>query len=252
MPPKLEFHPLFLPDENSPEDFKPGHIVSIFLYRWERGGRIRIPQRFKPEQLREYTDITTRYGGGDYEIEARVEGGAIYSRRQVSLPGAPKALAPDEETSATSTAIAPSSTPSPALSTMDPMLAIVLEMGRQNQVMMLGMFNSIASVAAAVLGRPAPPPPAPAPSSSPAEMMSAVASLVGATRPAAPPPPTPMSEVLGVMNAIDKAAEQRTQAARDAARDLEPGESTADVVKAVSEAAMPLLAAAANAGKVAT
>lgn len=244
MAPKLEFHPLFLPDENSPEDFAPGAIAYIWISRWEKGGKIRVPQRFKPEQLRDLTDITSRFGGGDYELEARVAEGQIYAKRQYSLPGVPKALAPDE--AETSAAMVPSSSPAAAPSSMDPMIAIVLEMGRQNQALMLGMFNSIASVAAAVLARPVPAPPAPPPSSSPAEMMSAVASLVGATRPPAPPPPTPMSEVLGIMNAVDKAAEQRTEAARAAAKDLEPGESTADVVKAVSEAAMPLIAAAAG------
>lgn len=237
-PKKPDIHPLFLPnDDDDAEDRR--EIWRIFVVRNEQRGPVRSPRFFLPHEMRELSDLYSTFGGGSYELIAVTDDGRIFRKRRYMLDGPSKSMSGDPEPTTSAVALAATTTPAAnALPAgVDPMLAFMFQMQQSQTQMMVAVISAIA-------GRP---PPAAPPTSTVAETMAAVGSILQAVRPAPAAPSTPMTEVLGVMNAIDTAAERRTQAAREAARDQAPGESTVDVVKAVGEMAMPLLAAAANA-----
>jgi len=238
-PNKPAYHGLFLPEDGLNSDFEPETIGKIFVQRFEAGGTVRVPQWFPPDALREPADLFARFGGGTYEAIARRPDGSIYAKRLYSFPGEPKALVDPSTTSPSTTHNAAPSAPPPA--GLDPMIAMMMQnadaAAARSQAMILGLVTALAPVLAAVVGGQKPN------GSSPAELIAAMAQMQTANRPPPPPPPTPLSEVLAIQRAIDEAATVRTAAATAQARSLQPEESTADTIRAIAEAAGPLLLA---------
>ena len=235
----VPFHGLFLPDDGLNPDFEPEPFVKIFVARFEQSGKVRVPQWFPPEALREPSDLFLRFGGGTYEVEARRANGSIYAKRLYSFPGDPKALV-DPTAGPAPTTSAPPLAPAALPPGLDPMIAMLMQnadnAAARSQAMILGLVTALAPVLAAVVGGAKP-----ANGSSPAEMLQAFAALTQANKPPPAPPPTPLAEVLAVQKAIDEAAALRTSAATQQARSLQPEESTIDMIRAVAEVAGPLL-----------
>jgi len=237
---EIAFHGLFLPEDGLNPDFVAEPFAKIFVARYEKNGRVRVPQWFPPEALREPADLFARFGGGTYEVEARRVNGTVYAKRMFSFPGEAKALVDPTESYAPTPTAAPAANGSSAPATppgLDPMFAMMMQMQARQQELMLGMFGTLGTVLAAAISGGG------SKGSSPAEIMQAMAAMQTATRPPAPPPPTPLAEVLGLQRAIEEAATSRTEAARATARSLAPEESTGETIRAIVEAAGPLLMA---------
>jgi hypothetical protein len=243
-PQEVPYHGLFLPDDGLNPEFEPEPFAKIFVARFEQSGKVRVPQWFPPEALREPSDLFVRFGGGTYEVEARRANGSIYAKRLYSFPGDPKALVDPTATPASAPQLAPA--PAPLPPGLDPMIAMMMQnadaAAARSQAMILGLVTALAPVLAAVVGGQKPN------GSSPAEMMQAFAALTQASKPPPAPPPTPLAEVLAVQRAIDDAAALRTSAATQQARSLQPEESTIDMIRAVAEVAGPLLMSGGAAG----
>lgn len=88
------FHPLFLPLDGQDEDFKPEEFRVILVHRIDRGN-IRVSKgTFLPSELLSEADLFQRFGGGQYEIQARRPNGTVYARRMYIFDGQPRDVVP--------------------------------------------------------------------------------------------------------------------------------------------------------------
>ena len=238
-PADLAYHGLFLPEEGLNQDFEAEPIGKIYVKRFDAGGESRVPQWFSPDALREPSDIFTRWGGGSYEVVARRPDGSIYAKRLYTFPGAPKPLVDPAAAPASSAALEPSRAIPAGI---DPMLAMMMQQqndaAARSQALILGLATAFAPVVAAlVAGKKEEH------GSSPAELITAIAAMAQANKPAPPAPPTPLSEVLTLNKIIREEANAQSNAAADQAKRNAPEESIGDTIKTVIEAAGPLLMA---------
>jgi len=239
-PNEVPFHGLFLPEDGLNADLEPEPILKIFVSRFESRGKVRVPQAFSPDELREPSDIFARFGGGSYELEARRHNGTIYAKRIVNFPGPSKDLV---DPTAAETPAATLEPARPIPSGIDPMLAMMMQQQQdaamRSQALILGLATAFAPVIAAMVSKGGEK----APGSSPAELITAIAAMATANKPPPPAPPTPLSEVLALQKAIDDNAARRVEGINDQARRNAPEESVGDTIKSIVEAAGPLLMA---------
>jgi hypothetical protein len=105
---------LFMP-ETAEDAEKLGSIVKIHVRRMEGGKFVYAPTSFEPAALTSIEQVHELYGGGDYMIEGRDNGGIFVKNHRVQLPGKPKPLSleqQEQEAAAAAAKLAP--TPAPA------------------------------------------------------------------------------------------------------------------------------------------
>lgn len=211
-----QFHPLFSPEPDGPDDFEPRSFTKILVKRLEAKGPLRRVEKpgaqamrlYTPEELGSLERFQEEFGGGAYEIRALFDDGRIYSRRYLTTEGDSKPLPlTSAETSAATTSAAPDGLPQG----VDPMLALMLNMSQQSaanqQSMMLAMmkmqadnsammFNAMATMMAAANGS----------KESPAEMLRSYSELIRANQPPAPnqSPMGALKEALDVQKTINE------------------------------------------------
>lgn len=257
-----QFHPLFSPEPDGPDDFEPMAFTKILVKRLEAKGPLRRVEKpgaqamrlYAPEELGSLERFQEEFGGGSYEIRALFDDGRIYSRRYLTTEGDSKPLPlTTVETPAATGATPDLHTPAAGV---DPMLALIVNMNAQaaaqQQTMLLAvmdmqsknsamMFQAMATMMSGSKGE------------SPAEMLRSFSELIKANAPPAPnqSPMGALKEALDVQKTINDLA-PKTPA---------PVEDSTPLVRTVLETVGPLAmqfmegkarAAAASAGAVAS
>lgn len=133
-------HPLFPLDEG--KGHTQGEIAWIYV---ERNGQI-YPEAFAADELQDYADISSRWGGGAYFLRARDSAKARWTgSHRVVIPGAPKSFAPPAPVEAESAA------PRAAVDPTAGMLQFVLAQSQQSNQQMMQLMASTMSTMATVV-----------------------------------------------------------------------------------------------------
>lgn len=135
---------LFLP-ETEEEARKLGTITRVHVRRMEGGKFVYSPHSFEPEALTSIEQVHELFGGGDYMVEGRSDGGVFVKNFRFQLPGVPKSLSLAEQQAKEEQAAA-ARAPAP------PAAAPQSEIGALTQLMMAQM-NQTTQILVAILGR---------------------------------------------------------------------------------------------------
>ena len=248
-----KFHELFQPEPDGPDDFEPEQFARIKvvrlaaygpLSRTQGGGTGQCMRLYTPEELDSLVTFQETFGGGSYEVRALRDDGRFYARRWFKTPGDSKAFVvtdgtgePDAVATATQAAINGNG----GGGGLDPMLALLVQMmskgeERTMQMMtaMMGMqtqsTNAMMQVVAAIVssnsGNKEPV----------GDLMRGFAEMARSYQPQNPV--SPMDALKSTLEGA-KLIREEVEASRPPEGPQE--ESTSTVIKAVGEAAMPLI-----------
>lgn len=150
-------HPLF-PTEGDQATDDERDISWIQVTRWEGGAYKFAPQLVAAEDLQGLEELHQLFGGGQYELIARIaDKSRISTRKKYNLPGPSKPLAPStgDDPGASSTATAQAQGAAIVGSADSPMMALLAMMMQQSQ-QQAAMMTQV--IVAALGARNVPPP----------------------------------------------------------------------------------------------
>lgn len=239
-PDPTAYHPLFPPPDGADEDAYPPNattIASINVIRHSAKGQDWCPRTFQPYELPDLATLAHLFGGGFFELVAKDGKGRVLRRVRYPISGDPKPFE-GETPSARHDAPAPMLAATPQVPGLDPMVAFMISMQREQMQMQMAAQAQMTQVLVAALGG--------RPQSDPAAMAAAMSSAMGQAFTAAAtinaahaPQPTPPNSLGALREALTIAKE--VQAAGSAADDIPA--TVAAVAQAVATVA-PMLKAA--------
>lgn len=147
-------NPLFPPDD---DDEDAPDIEQIHVTRFSAEGQQWCGYLFGADELTELQQIQEMFGGGKYELVGRC-GGRIAARRRYSLDGRPRplvyGLAPVHEPAPAPTQQAQPVQPMPQVPQGGTdMLGLILAMNQSSQQMMMGVLQTVTTMATAMVSR---------------------------------------------------------------------------------------------------
>lgn len=104
----MKDHPLFPPKDENDAHGPEVAMVNVTRFDSRKGKYLWCRVNFPPEAIQDLEQVYELFGGGDYELIAKLANGRVSSRQKYEMPGAPKPLNEDEgEIDQAETAVSP-------------------------------------------------------------------------------------------------------------------------------------------------